>query len=330
MRAMSIYLGSSHDLQMSRHSALSFASSGEMKKTIVSNTNEKAQDDDKATEQKIRDGEVSLSPSPSYVCVADRSPREQLTATPFIFLCMFFGFNVAGTNWNLVTQLDFLAGLGDDDQIYLTIFTLLTPISILGGPFIDWSILNLGWTLTLQVVNVLAVGFQVVKIGSDNLNVQIVGFVVFSFYRSFLFGVSFSYLPTLVSGDVLGKAVGIMTGFAGVLNVCLMPVTNVAIENGEGDFFGANLGILCFSIPCIFFICGLGRYNTLELAAEEAKNGVTETRRLSMGMVDSVDEQEGGGGEDDEQEEDGEEEASNLEATEADDKLQGSDHTVDA
>jgi MFS family permease len=273
MRRMSTYLGS----------AVSFLSSRELKTSIH-------QTEETATNPQKLDGETAIAPpSPSpYVCVADRSPREQLTAAPFLLVCLFFGLNVAGTNWNLVTQMDFLASLGDDDQIYLTIFTLLTPVSILGGPFIDWSILTLGWTATLQIVNVLGVGYQVVKVASDNLNVQIFGFVVYSFYRSFLFGVSFSYLPTLVSGDVIGKAAGIMTGFAGVLNLCLMPVTSVAVENGGADFFKANLGILCASmVPCIVFICALGRYNVLEVAAKEAKNsGPAVTQRLSAHMAE--------------------------------------------
>jgi hypothetical protein len=130
--------------------------------------------------------------------------------------------------------------------------------------------------LTLQIVNVLAVGFQVVKVSSDNLNVQIVGFFLFSFYRAFLFGVSFSFLLTLVGGDVVGKAAGVMFGFGGAVNLCLIPMTNVAIENGDGDFFGANMGFLCLSFPCICFICGLGRFMIFEAATKEAQNGSTD------------------------------------------------------
>lgn len=299
VKALSSYLGgSTRDLRMSRHfCAVSLASSGDMKKeknVAVTNTakNDARQDDNQGTSglNKV-DGEVAPETPSSYVCVADRKPREQLMSAPFMCLCIFFGLNMAACNWNLITQRDFLAGLGDDDHIYLTIFTLMTPISILGGPFIDWSILNLGWTLTLQIVNVLAIGFQVVKLASDNLNVQIVGFFIFSFYRAFLFGVSFSFLPILVSGNVIGKAAGVLAGFGGAVNLCLMPVANVAIENGDdGDFFGANLAIVSFSFPSILFICGLGRCNALEAATKEAATGSTD--RISVDMIESDGENE--------------------------------------
>jgi len=77
--------------------------------------------------------------------------------------------------------------------------------------------------VTLQLINILAIGFQVFKVVSENLNVQIAGFFLFSFYRAVLFGVSFtvSFLPTLVSGDVIGTAAGIMAGVGGAVNFCL-------------------------------------------------------------------------------------------------------------
>jgi len=55
---------------------------------------------------------------------------------------------------------------------------------------------------SIHGINVLPVAFSVVKAASDNLNVQTVGFVLFSFFRSFIFGVSFSFLPTLVDGSI--------------------------------------------------------------------------------------------------------------------------------
>jgi hypothetical protein len=131
MRAISNYLGSIRDAWSSRHSAVSL-------KSIVPTTNKDLQEDNKSINPEKPDGEVALAPASSYVCVADRLPREQWMAAPFIFLCLFFGFNLAITNWNLMTQRDVLAGLGDDekDNIYLTIFTFMTPCRSWEGPLL--------------------------------------------------------------------------------------------------------------------------------------------------------------------------------------------------
>ena len=103
-------------------------------------------------------------------------------------LCFFFALHVTANAWNVSTQRDFLAYLGDDDlnNPYLTIFTLSTPISIFGAPIMDFAILRHGWIVSLQCVNVLAVSVSLIKVLSTNLNVQVVGFVFFSFFRNFL------------------------------------------------------------------------------------------------------------------------------------------------
>jgi hypothetical protein len=101
-----------------------------------------------------------------YVIVAERRSRQQLTSSPYILLVVFFSFHLTANAWNLTTQRDFLAYLGDDDQDnkYLTIFTLLTPASIVGVPFVDAAITNYGFVGALQAVNLLALAYNVIKV----------------------------------------------------------------------------------------------------------------------------------------------------------------------
>jgi hypothetical protein len=86
--------------------------------------------------------------------------------SPYILLVVFFSFHLTANAWNLTTQRDFLAYLGDDDQDnkYLTIFTLLTPASIVGVPFVDAAITNYGFVGALQAVNLLALAYNVIKV----------------------------------------------------------------------------------------------------------------------------------------------------------------------
>ena len=154
--------------------------------------------------------------------------------------------------------------LGDDDYKYLSIFTLLTPVSVLGAPFVDYLILHFGWTVALQSINVFAASFLSVKVFSTDLNVQIVGFILFSFYRSFLFGVSFSFLPSLIAGPVVGRAGGIMTASAGAVGLLLIPLIQLVVGNESVDFFIPNVIILSLCIPTTIVICVLGRFIRLE------------------------------------------------------------------
>jgi hypothetical protein len=88
----------------------------------------------------------------------------------------------------------------------------LTPASLLALPVADAiSVRGYGIYGGFQTVNLLALAYNLFRVSSDiNLNVQVlVGFVLFSFYRCFLFGVTLSFLPTLLASNVVGKANGI-------------------------------------------------------------------------------------------------------------------------
>jgi len=164
--------------------------------------------------------------------------------------------------WNLTTMRDFLAYLGDDelDNKYLTIFALMMPVSILGLPFVDTVVLRFGFTGGLQGVNVLALSYSAIKVLSTNLNVQIVGFILFSFYRCFLFSVTFGFLPILLAESVVGKAAGIMYAIAAVASFLNIPLANLAVQQFDGNFLVPNLVMMILILPCFLAAWGLGRY----------------------------------------------------------------------
>ena len=203
-----------------------------------------------------------------YMRVSQRDTAlQQITSKPFVLLCVFFAIQLGINNWNLATQRNFLAALGDNDHEnwYLTIFTLLTPLSIFGAPAIDFIILNFGWTAAFQTINLLSVSFMIIKVTTKSLNVQIVGFVFYSFYRSFLFGISFSFLPKLIGKKFVGVAAGTMACCGGIMNLLLMPWVNVAVE----DFFLPNMVFLLLEIPTIVIVCQLGCCLQIESEAKE-------------------------------------------------------------
>jgi hypothetical protein len=188
-----------------------------------------------------------------YVIIAKRSARQQLTSTPALMLALFFGIHTTANQWALTTTRDFLAYLGDDElnNRYLTIFTLLLPASLLALPFVDVIIIRLGFHGGFQCINVLALAYNLIRTTSDNLHVQIIGFIFFSFFRCFLFGVTFSFLPTMFASNVNGKATGLLymiTGLTAFLNI---PFVNLAVQTYDGDFFIPNLIYTILVVPCM-------------------------------------------------------------------------------
>ena len=213
------------------------------------------------------------APLPDYTLVSERTHTQQLTSPLFLLILVFFGIGCSSTDWNISTQRDFLAFLGDDDKdnIYLSIFTLLTPVSILAAPLMDYVILSYGFVGALQCVNLLGVLCALVKVVSTDLNVQIAGFVIFSLYRGFLFGVSFSFLPHVVSGPVIGLAAGVMMFVAGAAFLVTYPLAQAAIHTYEGDFFIPNVVYVLIVIPSVLAVLGIGHFMKKEEAVMAAQ-----------------------------------------------------------
>ena len=208
------------------------------------------------------DSVVKTPTSPSrntprpYILISKRPGLDQLRSRQFLVLAAFFAFHHSRNTWTLTTTRDFLAYLGDDEtgNRYLAIFTLLTPASVLGLPFVDKIVTKGGYSAGLHVVNMLAIGQGIIQVSSTNLNVQIVGFVFYSFYRCFLFAVCFSCLPAFLSPIVLGKGYGLLIFFGGICSLINIPLANTAVKQMDGNFFVPNLIYTVLCVPCVYLV----------------------------------------------------------------------------
>jgi hypothetical protein len=147
----------------------------------------------------------------------------------------------------------------------------MMPASILGFPLIDATLQHYGYDGGLQLVNALAAIHGIIQVSSTNLNVQVVGFVVSSFYRSFLFAVVFSFLPTFLGRAVVGKANGLLAVSAGLANFINIPLGNAAINQWDGNFFIPNLLYTVLVIPFGYAVYVIGKGIRLE-ETEQAKS----------------------------------------------------------
>mmetsp|Transcript_27319 Transcript_27319/g.78735 ORF Transcript_27319/g.78735 Transcript_27319/m.78735 type:complete len:336 (+) Transcript_27319:416-1423(+) len=222
-----------------------------------------------------------------YVLISSRPALDQLRSSQFLTLAAFFAFHHSRNTWTLTTTRDFLAYLGDDDtgNKYLAIFTLLTPASIVGLPFVDKIVHKGGYAAGLHVVNALAIGQGIIQVSSDNLNVQVIGFVLYSFYRCFLFSVCFSCLPAFLDGIVLGKGYGMLIFSGGILSLMNIPLSNAAVQKLGGNFFVPNLIYTVLCAPCIILVWMIHRGFKLE-AEEKARlkeANLNDMQRESIG-----------------------------------------------
>ena len=176
---------------------------------------------------------------------------------------LIFALNLARNQWVLTTARDYLEYLDPaKSKQYLAIFTLLMPASILGIPFTDQVIARWGFHAGLQTICLLALVHGLIQVYCDELNgVQIFGFLVFSFYRCFLFSITFGYIPTLLRTDVVGKAMGAMYLAGGVTTFFNIPLSNWAVKQLDGNFFIPSLLYTLVAIPCSVAALLIGRYD---------------------------------------------------------------------
>lgn len=216
----------------------------------------------------------------SEVLQEKSSDWKLLKSPPYLWIVAFFSFHVIRNQFMLTSSESFLEDLGDTDDLYITIFALIMPASIIGFPFVDYALGKYGYHASLQLINVLGVIHGLIQVSTDNLNVQVFGFVVFSFYRCFLFSVIFALLAVIVPQHVLGKANGLMFVASGTTGFINIPLGSAAIKTWNGSFFYPNLIYLIMIFP--FFYAAHGATASLRLKQDNSKtNGEDVSSRMS-------------------------------------------------
>jgi hypothetical protein len=124
---------------------------------------------------------------------------------------------------------------------------------------VDYMIHNYGYHVSLQCVNVLGIGYMLVRLCSTDLNVQIIGFVLFAIFRCFLYSTFQGLIPIIFSTDLVGFVTGILIGVPGITAFLNIPLAKYTIQYADGNFFVANLLYTLLIIPCILAAYGVGR-----------------------------------------------------------------------
>lgn len=191
-------------------------------------------------------GSIDENADENHVLVADRSPKEQLLSLPYVMLVFFFAVSQMSCNWSLITAADFLASLGDQG-FYLKVFTLMQPVSVLALPLVDSVVQRYGFGAAFQAVNGINFVYILIKCTSTNLHLQVFTFLCVAVVRCFLYACVFSFLPQLLSAEVVGRGTGFLAMVGGLASFLNIPLNALTIG---GDFFIPNLIYLCAIVPC--------------------------------------------------------------------------------
>ena len=159
------------------------------------------------------------------------------------------------------------------------------PVSLAALPFTDAVVRNFGFHGGFQAINVLALGYCLIRLFSHDLDVQILGFVIFSFYRCFLFGITLSFLPVVLAPKVVGKASGIMFALTGAAAFINVPLSAFALEQRNGDFFIPNLIYTFMIIPCVVAAWVINREITKEKRSCESEKVDAKLRQSCGGVL---------------------------------------------
>jgi len=180
------------------------------------------------------------------VLLAERTANEQLFSLPFLSLTAFISISMISCTWSLITAADFLKSLGDDGT-YLKLFTLCQPASILALPLVDWIVREFGFGAAFQSVNVINFIYILIKCTSTNLHLQVITFLMVAAVRCFLYATTYSFIPSLLSADLVGRGTGFISMVGGLACFLNIPLNSLAASCG---FFIPNLIYLAAVLPC--------------------------------------------------------------------------------
>ena len=118
---------------------------------------------------------------------------DQLRLPSFVSMVVFFSVNHLGYVFYVGTALDQLERFGDHDQSYLRTLSWVMPCGCLSVPFFGWVLDNCSFSRAFGIVNTLGLLSAVLSL-VENLQLQVLRFVLFALFRTCLFSGTFAYV----------------------------------------------------------------------------------------------------------------------------------------
>lgn len=188
--------------------------------------------------------------------LSQRHWREQTKSAEFFLIVAFAVVHIYKSNSFLGINKQILAGYGDDDQLFLTIFTASLPASVLFAPVVSWLIDKHGIAATLHVVNGLGCLYALAAL-VPSLSFQLVTFVIYTNYRALLFSAMSVYNARCFGPASVGRLHGLAFTAAAVGCFGIYPTVSLTNAYLRGNFaaYSSLSAALCLPLaPAIWWV----------------------------------------------------------------------------
>jgi hypothetical protein len=192
-----------------------------------------------------------------------KSALEQMRSVHFVLSMVFGCVHILKSNTYLGMNKQLLERLGDGDapgsrhngHLFTTIFVASLPLSSFAIPVIGWMLDKLPFTSrsfcemsTFDVVNNLGILHSLLTL-VPVLEVQLLSFLVFTFYRAFLFSLISTFNANVFGVNTIGTIQGAVYSTAGIVNLLQYPMliatNDPALGNGDFSYLNAAFAVLC-------------------------------------------------------------------------------------
>lgn len=176
---------------------------------------------------------------------------EQLRSWDFAFATCFAVVHLVRSNLYLGTAEQHLTNLGDgeEDNLYAQIFQLSLPLSCVALPAVSFALERYDFTVAFHTVNALGALHGALTL-VPVLEAQPAAFLVYTFYRAFLYSVLSAFNGATFGPRTIGRIHGSLFLICGCFNVLILPAVHLSNNHAGGrlePLYGAALSLCA---PC--------------------------------------------------------------------------------
>ena len=170
---------------------------------------------------------------------ASASFMQQLCSPLYLGLAVYKVISLTKFSWYLSMIGTYLDELGQQDGAYVTILGAVLPIGVVLVLVVGSIIDRAGMEVAMAANFAASLGVSIITL-IPNLQVQVVGFVVFAFFRAGLFTILSAILGKEFTFLTFGRLIGVLSVVAGLLGLLNQPLFDYTLQQLGGNFAMAN------------------------------------------------------------------------------------------
>ena len=176
----------------------------------------------------------------------------------FLFAVLYGSVLCFRANTHVAISKKLLENYGDDDHTYVLIFSWILPFGFIAMPAVNILIDKYGLHNTIMGCHFFGVLYNIIAM-IPCLELQLVGFVLFSAYRAVSFATLIAFNGNTFSLPNIGKIVGLIFCCAALVNFAAQPCMTVTNAYFNGNLLPVNTILLLLQFVLIAATFKLGK-----------------------------------------------------------------------